>query len=137
MASRYVLDASAGVEILQRTAAGQALAAVLRREPAELWTAEHFYVEVSKVFRRDVLAGVLSDERAQALIEELAAWPLFVASVVPLLTEAWTLRNNITIHDALYVVLARELGDCHLVTTDYNLAGAPRLGVETVTPEAT
>ena len=103
MPSRYVLDASAGVEILQRTPDGLALGSRLRREPGELGTAEHFHVEVAKVFRRDVLTGVLTETHAQALVDELVAWPLFVASVGPLLLEAWTLRHNVTIHDAIYV----------------------------------
>ncbi len=125
MPSRYVLDASAGVEILQRTRAGQSLGSRLRREPGELWTAEHFHVEVAKVFRRDVLKAVLSETRAQALIDELVAWPLFVASVGPLLPEAWTLRHNVTVHDALYVVLTRQLDDAVLVTADENLVLLP------------
>ena len=135
MPSRYVLDASAGVEILQRTPAGLAVGSQLRREPGELWTAEHFHVEVARVFRRDVLAGVLTEIRAQALVDELVAWPLFVASVGPLLPEAWTLRHNVTIHDAVYVALTRQLDDAALVTTDGNLARAPGLGVETIAPD--
>lgn len=135
MPTRYVLDASAGVEILQRTQAGLAVGLKLRHEPGELWTAEHFHLEVAKVFRRDVLAGVLAEARAEALVDELVAWPLFVASVAPLLREAWTLRHNVTIHDAVYVALTRELEDAVLVTTDANLSRAPGLGVETVTPD--
>ena len=135
MPSRYVLDASAGVEILQRTPAGLALGGRLRGARGELWTAEHFHVEVAKVFRRDVLAGVLTETLAQALIDELVAWPLFVASVGPLLLEAWTLRHNVTIHDAVYIPLTRQLDDAALVTTDENLARAPGLRVETITPD--
>jgi predicted nucleic acid-binding protein len=133
--TRYVLDASAGVEILQRTVLGQALAGRLRREQGELWTAEHFHVEVAKVFRRDVLTGQLTEQRAQALVNELVEWPLFVASVSPLLSEAWTLRNNVTIHDAVYVVLTRGLEDAVLVTADEKLTRAPGLGVPIITPD--
>jgi predicted nucleic acid-binding protein len=132
---RFVLDASAGVEILQRTRAGLALSGQLRREPAELWTAEHFHVEIAKVFRRDVLKGVLSEAQAQALVDELVAWPLFVASVGPLLSEAWTLRHNVTVHDAIYVVLTRELDNAVLVTADESLASAPGLGIDIIRPE--
>ncbi len=63
------------------------------------------------------------------------AWPLFVASVGPLLPEAWTLRHNVTIHDAVYVALTRQLDDAAPVCTDENLAHAPGLGVETITPD--
>ena len=130
-----MLDASAGVEILQHTPAGARLGRTLRDQPGELWTAEHFHVEVAKVFRRDVLAGVMSDRRAEALVDELVSWPLFVASVAPLLPEAWTLRHNITIHDAVYVALTRGLDDAVLVTADARLARAPGLGVTVVSPD--
>lgn len=39
---------------------------------------------------------------------------------------AWTLRNNLTFYDALYVALAATL-EAPLVTTDARLAGAPDL----------
>jgi hypothetical protein len=35
----------------------------------------------------------------------------------------------------VYVVLSRGLDDAVLVTTDENLARAPGLGVETITPD--
>jgi hypothetical protein len=45
----YVLDASAGVDVLERTPEGQAVATVLRaqgdEEEPELWTVEHFHVD--------------------------------------------------------------------------------------------
>lgn len=101
MPSRYVLDASAGIDILQHTAEGEALAPTVRGgEGVELWTVEHFHVEVAKVFRRDVLRGVLNDKQATQLTAALAAWPLEVVSVAPLLEEAWHLRHNVTVHDA-------------------------------------
>jgi predicted nucleic acid-binding protein len=45
-----------------------------------------------------------------------------------MLSEAWTLRDNVTVADALYVVLARHVG-AELVTLDAKLAAAPSLGV--------
>lgn len=44
----------------------------------------------------------------------------------PLAATAWSLRNNLTFHDALYVALAAGL-DAPLLTTDARLAGAPGL----------
>jgi predicted nucleic acid-binding protein len=110
--ARYVLDASAGVDILERTPEGQVLSTVLRAtgdDEPELWTVEHFHLEVAKVLRRDTLTGVLDDQRATQLIDVLADWPLTVVSVAPLLVEAWQLRNNLTVHDALYVVATRAV----------------------------
>jgi hypothetical protein len=44
--------------------------------------------------------------------------------VATLLPEAWSLRHNLTVADALYVVLARHL-DAVLVTADRRLASSP------------
>jgi len=43
------------------------------------------------------------------------------------------LRHNLTIADALYVVVAQHLS-APLVTADLKLAGAPTLPVVTITP---
>lgn len=133
MPQRYVLDASAGIEILNRTPSGLALTAHTFRPGAEEWTVDHFYVEVAKVIRRDVLRGVLTDAQAAALVDGLVRWPLSVTQSAPLLRDAWTMRNNITIHDGLYVALARHLG-ATLVTADQKLANAPGLNVPVVSP---
>ena len=45
------------------------------------------------------------------------------------------LRHNITVNDALYVVLARHLGAV-LATADLKLARAPGLDVEVITVPA-
>lgn len=94
---------------------------------------DHFYVEVAKVIRRDVLRGLLTDARAGTLVDGLVRWPLSVTQSAPLLRDAWTMRNNITIHDGLYVALARHLG-ATLVTADKRLAKAPGLNVSVVVP---
>lgn len=138
MPARYVLDASAGVDILERTVDGRALGELVRGKDGdepELWTVEHFHLEVAKVLRRDVLAGVIDDEQATALVDVLADWPLNTVSVAPLLTEAWTLRNNLTIHDALYVVLTRRLEGASLVSTDLKLRRTPGVDEPVITPD--
>jgi predicted nucleic acid-binding protein len=53
--------------------------------------------------------------------------------VKPLLVEAWTLRHNLTIADALYVVVASHL-KAALVTADRRLANSPGLPVTTIVP---
>jgi predicted nucleic acid-binding protein len=136
-----VLDASGGVDILQLTPEGRVLATVVRgqddetEEQPELWTVEHFHVEVAKVFRRDTLAGVLNEQRAAELIDVLADWPLTVVSIAPLLQEAWQLRDNLTIHDTLYVVADRRLDGATLVSSDRRLPHAPGVNVPIITPE--
>lgn len=133
MPQRYVLDASAGVEILNRTPAGRTLTSHTFRSGAEEWTVDHFYVEVARVIRRDVLRGVLTEARAAMLVDGLVRWPVSVAQSAPLLRDAWAMRNNITIHDGLYVALAHHLG-ATLVTADQKLAKAPGLNVPVIAP---
>ena len=86
-----------------------------------MWTVEHFHLEVAKVFRRDVVAGDLDDVDATGLVSSLAAWPLHVARVAPLLVGAWKHRHNVTLHDALYAVLARWLNATLLLGTGSSL----------------
>jgi hypothetical protein len=78
MADRVVLDASAGVEILNRSFAGVQLAKTLEPPGVQVWTVEHFHLEVAKVFRRDVISGDIADAEATELVVSLAAWPLYV-----------------------------------------------------------
>jgi predicted nucleic acid-binding protein len=129
---RLVLDASAGVEIVTRTSAGVQLARMLEQPDSAVWTVEHFHLEVAKVLRRDVLTGDLDDANATELVASLAGWQLHVARVAPLLVEAWKLRHNLIVHDALYVALARQL-DATLITGDKRLARAPALNIRTRT----
>lgn len=127
-----MLDASAGVEILNRTTTGVQLARFLEAPRAEAWTVEHFHLEVAKVLRRYVLTGDLDDPEAGRRIALLTQWELNVARIAPLLTDAWSHRHNVTLHDALYVALAHQL-DATLLTGDRKLASAPGLGVRTRT----
>jgi predicted nucleic acid-binding protein len=129
---RVVLDASSGVEILNRTATGIQLARWLEAPTIEVWTVEHFHLEVAKVLRRYVLSGDLDETEAGRRVALLAQWELDVARVAPLLVDAWSMRHNVTLHDALYVALARQL-DATLVTADRKLAASPGLNVRTRT----
>ncbi len=127
-----VIDASAGVELLLNTSTGSALRAKLPAQAVE-WVPEVYYAEVAAVLRRAELAGRITTPRTAAAISRLLAAPLRRVQVKPLLAEAWTLRHNITVPDALYVVLARHLG-AELVTVDVKLANAPGIGVPVIQP---
>lgn len=126
-----VLDASAGVEWILLSAAGQRVEAAVAND--QIWVPEHFYVETASVFRRLVVTGDLTAPRAALALTQLLDAPLRRAQIVPMLSEAWTLRDNLTIADSLYVVLARHLG-ATLVTLDSKLAAAPTIGVATLVP---
>lgn len=127
-----VLDASAGVELLLNTSAGRALREKLPT-PAVEWAPEIYFAEVAGTLRRAELTGRLSSTRTSVALDRLLAAPTRRVQVKPLLSEAWTLRHNITVTDALYVVLARHL-DATLVTADVNLANAPGLDVTVLVP---
>lgn len=130
MTAAIVIDASAGVELLLNTPAGEELRARLPR-PAVEWVPEIYHAEVAAVLRRAELSGRIPAARAVLALERLLAAPTRRVQVKPLLVEAWSLRHNVTVTDALYVVLARHL-DAPLVTADLNLAHAPGLDVTTI-----
>ncbi len=130
--TRIVLDASAGVEIALRTPIGRQLRAKLP-VGADTWVPEHYYAESVGVLRRDELNRRFDPARIQVALDRLLTAPTRRVSVKPLIAEAWRLRQNLTIADALYVVLATHVG-AELVTSDLRLANAPGLLVPTITP---
>ena len=66
-------------------------------------------------------------------LSRLLSAPARRVSVRPLVAEAWLLRHDLTVADALYVVMAQHL-NAPLVTADLRLASAPSLPVATITP---
>ena len=126
-----MIDASAGVEMLLSTEIGQALAGQLS-SPTEEWVPEIYLAEVAATLRRAELSGRVSSERAAVALSDLLVGPQRRVQVRALLPEAWTLRHNITVTDALYVVLPRHL-NATLLTPDLKLAGSTGLGVEVLT----
>jgi len=127
-----VLDASAGVEMLFGTDRGRAIEAQLPDDSDE-WVPETFFAEVAATIRRAELSLRVTPERASAALSALLAGTQHRVQIRSLLAEAWTFRHNLTIGDALYVVLARHLGAV-LVTADIRLANAPGIGVEVIAP---
>ena len=119
-----VLDASAAVELLLDTAAGRRVATLIS-DPALGIHAPHLIdVEAVSALRRLVAARAIDDDEAAAAIEDLLALDLQRHSHEALLERAWTLRRNMTVYDAIYVVLAEAL-DATLVTCDARLARTP------------
>ena len=127
-----VLDASAGVEIALQTPIGRQIQAKLP-VGATSWAPEHYYAEAVAVLRRLEMNRQYDPARIQIALDRLLAAPIKRVLVKPLIPEAWPMRPNLTLGDALYVVVAQRL-DASLVTSDLKLAGAPNLGVETITP---
>jgi len=130
--TRVVLDASAGVEIALQTPDGLRIESLLP-QPTTFWVPEHYFLEVAGVLRRNEINGRYPAARVQAALDKLLTSPTNSVAVKPLLSEAWTMRHNLTIADALYVVVAIHAGAV-LATADMRLANAPNLPVETITP---
>jgi predicted nucleic acid-binding protein len=125
-----VVDASAGVEMLLATDAGDTIDRALPVDAVQ-WVPEIYFAEVAGTIRRSELTHRITEQRAAAALDRLLSAPLERVQVRPLLSEAWTLRQNLTVTDALYVVLARHLR-APLVTADLKLAAAPGLGVDVI-----
>ena len=128
-----VIDASAGVEIVCDTRRGRALARLLP-VGAEGWVPEHFYSEVLGVLRWQLLGQKLSESQASVAVGRLGGWHLRHASVAPLVQAAWSYRHNLTAADALYVVLAEQLGASLLTDDHRSRAGADVSGARSGTP---
>ena len=121
-----VVDASAAVELLRRTPAGRQVGHGLRA--STVTAPAHFDAEVLSILGRLVRDGAINDAVVAPALAELARAPIQRLPVPPLLGEAWSLRDDISQRDALYVVLARRL-QASLLTADARLARVPRLGV--------
>jgi predicted nucleic acid-binding protein len=123
----YVIDASAGADLLLDTANGRAIEDAV--EPnAEWWVPEHYYAEVMSLLRRSVRVGDINEEEATDLVGRLSRSTPHRAQLRTMLVETWALRHNLTPYDAFYVVLARQLG-ATLVSTDERLKRSPNLRV--------
>jgi predicted nucleic acid-binding protein len=88
-------------------------------------------LEVTSVWRRQVMGGAVDARRAALAVADLTALPLKRTSHRPLLARCWELRDNLTIYDASYVALAEAL-TVTLLTGDGRLARAtgPRCHIE-------
>jgi predicted nucleic acid-binding protein len=121
-----VVDASALLEVLLRTPAVEAVEARLFEEPRQTLHAPHLLdVEVAQVLRRYAAVGEIDAERGNAALADLVDFPIRRYPHALLLTRVWSLRNNFTAYDAVYVALAEALG-ARLLTWDQRLAAAVR-----------
>ncbi len=129
-----VVDASALIYAIRSPSPS---ATVLRRRLGEaIAHAPHLIdAEVGNVLRRHVMNDEVTSSTAEVLLGHAATLvDMRYETSATLRAAAWTLRDNVTFYDALYVVLAQALR-LPLLTADAKLARAPKLtcAVELVT----
>lgn len=116
-----VLDASAAVDWLLQTRAGQRIEERIYARNDTLHTVHLLDVEFAQVLRRLVREGTLARKRAEEAMEDLVAVRVTRYAPVLLLNRIWQLRQNLSAYDAAYVALAEQL-KAPLITRDQRIA---------------
>ena len=116
-----VLDASAAVDWLLQTSAGQSIERRIYSRNETLHAPHLLDLEVTQVLRRLALQRVLSVHRANEAVRDLLDLRITRYPHLVLLPRIWQLRHNFSAYDAAYVVLAEKLG-ATLLTRDARLA---------------
>ena len=116
-----VLDASAAVDWLLQTSAGQSIEKRIYSCNETLHAPHLLDLEVTQVLKRLALQGVVPVRRANEAVRDLLDLRLTRYPHLVLLPRIWQLRHNLSAYDAAYIVLAEKLGAA-LVTRDGRLA---------------
>jgi len=119
-----VLDASATVDWLLQTPAGQRIDARIYSGNESLHAPHLLDLEVVQVLRRLAREGTISEMRAGQAIEDLQDLRIARYPHSWFLPRIWQLRHNLSAYDAAYVALAETLG-ATVVTRDAPFGSAP------------
>jgi predicted nucleic acid-binding protein len=126
-----VVDASLLIDVLVGLPAGRSWRRWVATSDA-LAAPDCAAAELGRYLRRHAVAGRLPASDAVRCFRTFGALGLETYPTAPLLDDAFALRDNFTFDDALYVALARRLGE-PLATTDLRLARAARdIGLDVV-----
>ncbi len=120
--TRYVIDASALVEVVLVTDLGEIVARTIR--DCELTAPELIYTEVLSTLRRGVLARTVPEPIATEAMRRLINAPIERQSHAGLVADAWQYRHNVSAYDAFYLAVAHKHG-IPLITVDSRLSRAP------------
>lgn len=127
MAATFVVDASVIVEFLVpgrwAAAANRFMSGLAWPIPLELFAPDLIHLEVGNALRKLTLSGALPATVTSLLVARMPDLAIATVGARALVGEAWSLHRQMTVYDASYAVLARQLG-CPLVTTDERLARA-------------
>lgn len=124
-----VLDASAVIDWLLQTPAGERIETRIYSRNDSLHAPHLLDLEVVQVLRRLVREKTVSASRAEQAIQDLRDLRVTRYPHLIFLSRVWRLRNNLSAYDAVYVVLAEELS-ATLLTRDARLSSVPGLTVE-------
>jgi predicted nucleic acid-binding protein len=126
--SRWVVDASVGVQWVVDEPHSEAAARLLGREHA-LLAPELFFAEAGSVLWKYQRRGEMNAEEALQALSELLSVPLETyqhAALIPRAMEI-ALETGRSVYDSLYVALAEDQ-ECVLVTADRRLYNSTRGG---------
>ena len=126
-----VIESSAMVEALVGDPANPELLALLADE--ELHAPALLDFEVASALRGHVLDGKLDPVRLEEAVEDFIAFRIERHPMTDLLGHMLDLRDNFTVYDAAYLVLAQAL-EAPVVSADAKLREATRLGIEVRVP---
>lgn len=118
-----VLDASAAIDWLIQSPAGHRIETRIYARSETIHAPHLLDLEVTQVLRRLSREGAISDQRADAAIQDLLSLRISRYPHLLLLPRIWQYRHNLSAYDAAYVVLAEQLG-APLITRDARLANA-------------
>jgi predicted nucleic acid-binding protein len=118
-----VLDASAAIDWLLQTSAGQHIEKRIYSHSESLHAPHLLDLEVTQVLRRLAFQAVISAHRADEAVRDLLDLRITRYPHQVLLPRIWQLRHNFSAYDAAYIVLAEKLR-ATLVTRDGRLASA-------------
>ena len=118
-----VVDASAILELLLNTSAGQQVATRIAPPEITLHAPHLLDLEVAQILRRYVFLGTIDSDRGLLALEQLVQLDIDRYAHDLFLPRIWDLRDNVTAYDAAYVALAEAL-DAPLLTADRRLSTA-------------
>jgi predicted nucleic acid-binding protein len=118
-----VLDPSAAIEWLLQSPTGIKIDRRIFSRSESLHAPHLLDIEVVQVLRRYVREKMITAQRGQEALEDLAGLRLDRYPHDFLIPRVWELRATLTAYDAVYVALA-ELLDAPLLTCDGGIASA-------------